>query len=128
VDKPAADKEDQMDHAAVQDQVPVAVHKRLFDAESDKLPVSPLVRLMRWWIPIALCLLGVVLLVVEGFNTAGVDAFAAFAGAGSSIWLINFLWRLGITGDEERDIEAEDRVYLQQHGHWPDEDETPRSS
>lgn len=93
----------------------------LFNASSSRLPASPLVRLLRWWLPLALCLLGTVLLVADDFSVTGVDAFAGFAGAGSSIWLINFLWRLGVSGDEERDREEEDRVYLQQHGHWPEE-------
>jgi hypothetical protein len=96
---------------------------KIFDTESDRLPVGLAVRLLRWWIPLALCLLGVVILVVDGFDDAGADAFAAFVGAGSSIWLINFLWRLGISGDDERDREALDRVYLAKHGHWPDDEE-----
>lgn len=76
---------------------------------------------MRIWLPLLLCVVGVVLLVVDNFDGFGVGAFAAFAGAGSSIWLINFLWRLGVSGDDERDREAEDRAYLAEHGHWPDE-------
>jgi hypothetical protein len=99
---------------------PVA-HK-VFGAESDRLPVSLSVRLLRWWIPAVTCLVGIVILVVDDFDGTGLDAFAAFVGAGSSIWLINFLWRLGVSGDDERDLEALDRVYLREHGHWPDED------
>ncbi len=94
----------------------------LFKADSDKLPASLPVRLMRWWIPAGLCLIGVVLLVADDFDTFGVSAFAAFVGAGSSTWLINFLWRLGVSGDDERDHEARDREYLAKHGHWPDEE------
>jgi hypothetical protein len=96
---------------------------KVLDADSDRLPVGLAVRLLRWWIPLALCLLGVAILVIDDFSDAGVDAFAAFVGAGSSIWLINFLWRLGISGDDERDREALDRVYLAKHGHWPDEED-----
>ena len=98
-----------------------ASHK-VFGAESDRLPVSLSVRLLRWWIPAVTCLVGIVILVVDDFDGTGLDAFAAFVGAGSSIWLINFLWRLGVSGDDERDLEALDRVYLREHGHWPDED------
>jgi hypothetical protein len=108
-----------------------------FSASSERLPASLPVRLLRWWIPGALCVIGVVLMVVDDFDTFGVSAFAAFAGAGSSTWLINFLWRLGISGDDERDLEARDRVFLAtrkrwpsaqerrfiaEHGHWPDEE------
>jgi hypothetical protein len=93
----------------------------LFDTRSDRLPASLPIRLVRFWIPLALCLIGTVLMVVDGFDGFGVSAFAAFAGAGSSTWLINFLWRMGISGDEERDLEAKDREFLAEHGHWPDE-------
>jgi hypothetical protein len=108
-----------------------------FSAKSDRLPASLPVKLLRWWIPGTLCLIGIVLMVADGFNGFGVSAFAAFAGAGSSTWLINWLWRLGVSGDEERDLEARDRVFLAtrrrwpsarerafiaEHDHWPDED------
>ena len=75
----------------------------------ERLPVSLPVRVLRLWLPVVLCLLGAVLLVVNGFDLFGVSAFAAFVGAGSSIWLANFLWRLGVSGDDERDREAEGR-------------------
>jgi hypothetical protein len=95
----------------------------LFNVESHRLPTSRSVRVLRWWLPGILCLFGAVLLVVNGFDLFGVSAFAAFVGAGSSIWLTNFLWRLGVSGDDERDREAEGRAYLAKHGHWPDEDQ-----
>lgn len=76
-------------------------------------------RLLRWWIPGALCLIGVVLLVVDGFDTFGASAFGAFAGAGSSVWLVNFLWRLGVSGDDEREREDRARTFLASHGRWP---------
>ena len=93
----------------------------VFHAASEKLPASLPVRLLRWWIPGILCAIGVALLIADDFDTFGVSAFAAFVGAGSSTWLINFLWRLGVSGDDERDLEAEDREYLAKHGRWPDD-------
>jgi hypothetical protein len=114
----------------------VSTPKR-FSADTERLPASLPVRLLRWWIPGILCLIGTVLMIADDFNTFGVSAFAAFAGAGSSTWLINFLWRLGVSGDDERELEARDRVFLatrgrwpsgqerafmSEHGHWPDEE------
>jgi hypothetical protein len=96
---------------------------KVFDTETDRLPASLPVRLLRSWIPAATCLVGIAILVIDDFDGTGLDAFAAFVGAGSSIWLINFLWRLGISGDDERDREALDRVYLAKNGHWPDEED-----
>lgn len=102
--------------------VPPATQRRLsrlFHTESERLPASLSVRLMRWWIPGALCVIGIVLMVAEHFNGFGVSAFAAFVGAGASTWLANFLWRLGVSGDDERDREARDRAFLAQHRRWP---------
>ncbi|HWF55468.1 MAG TPA: hypothetical protein VG223_12595 [Solirubrobacteraceae bacterium] len=66
-------------------------------------------------------LIGIVLLIVnpDGF---GVDGFALGAGAGLGVILFNVLFRLGVEGDKERDAEEAARRYLDEHGHWPDED------
>ncbi len=87
--------------------------------------LSPILRrlptaLFRLWLPLALCLLGAVLLLLEGFDTFGVDAFGGFVGAGSSVWLTNVLWRIGVQGNTDRDEEEAARRYLARHGRWPD--------
>ncbi len=96
--------------------------RAFFNPESKLLPSTRTVRVLRIWLPEVLIVLGIVLLFVDDFNTFGVDAFAAFVGAGASIALTNILWRMGVSGDEERDEEAEARKYLAEHGHWPDDD------
>jgi hypothetical protein len=75
----------------------------------------------RRWLPFGLCLIGVVILVADGFDLFGVDAFSAFVGAGLSVALTNVLWRIGIAGNLDRDDEEAARQYLAEHGHWPDE-------
>jgi hypothetical protein len=42
-------------------------------------------------------------------------------GAGLSVWLLNLLYRVGVSGDRERHTEDEAREYFDRHGHWPDE-------
>lgn len=79
---------------------------------------------MRWVLPALVVLAGFVVLVVRR-DTIGVEACALLVGAGLSIWLVNFLYRLSISGDRDRDDEAGARRYLDEHGHWPDE-ERPR--
>lgn len=81
--------------------------------------------LVRWVLPSLVVLAGFIVLVVR-WDTIGVEAFALLVGAGLSIWLINFLYRLSVSGDRDRDDEARARRYLDEHGHWPDE-ERPRS-
>jgi hypothetical protein len=79
---------------------------------------------LRYGIGGVMVLAGVVLLVVNpgGF---GVDAFAMAVGGGLSVLLINFLFRLGVSGDKEREAEEQARTYFDEHGLWPDEDEEP---
>jgi hypothetical protein len=42
-------------------------------------------------------------------------------GAGLSVWLLNLLYRVGVTGDRDRATEDEARDFFDRHGHWPDE-------
>jgi hypothetical protein len=42
-------------------------------------------------------------------------------GAGLALFLLNWLFRLGATGDKEREREDAAREYLAEHGRWPDD-------
>lgn len=97
--------------------------RSFFSTQSRRLPSSHGVRVMRLWLPAVLVTAGIVLLIVKHFDGFGVSAFAGFVGAGLSIMLADILWRIGVSGDEERDVETEARRYLAEHGHWPDQDE-----
>ena len=75
---------------------------------------------LRYGLGSILVVAGIALWIIDpgGF---GVDGFAMAAGSGFSVILINYLWRLGVTGDQERDREEDARRYLAQHGRWPDQ-------
>jgi hypothetical protein len=75
---------------------------------------------VRYGIGWLLVIAGVVLAIVNpgGF---GWDGFGIFAGCGLSILMLNYLYRIGVSGDEERQREEDARRYLAEHGHWPDE-------
>jgi hypothetical protein len=75
---------------------------------------------LRYGIGGAMSLVGIILLVTNsgGF---GVDGFALGVGAGLSLIMLNVLYRLGVSGDRERDEEEDARTYLERHGYWPDE-------
>lgn len=76
---------------------------------------------VRYVLPGVVLLAGIVLL---AFNPTliGLEGWAMLTGAGLSILLLNWLYRVGVQGDEERDREEEARRYLDEHGHWPDEE------
>lgn len=78
---------------------------------------------VRTWLPAVICLAGVLLILVTGFDENALDGGAALIGAGLSVWLLNWLYRVGVTGDRERREEDEARAYFDRTGRWPDEDD-----
>ena len=75
---------------------------------------------LRYGIGGLMVLAGIVILVINP-SGLGVDGFAMAVGGGLSVLLINFLYRLGVSGDKERDAEERARAYFDEHGEWPDE-------
>lgn len=76
---------------------------------------------LRYGIGGVMVLAGIVMLIVDP-SGLGVDGFAMAVGGGLSVLLINFLYRLGVSGDRERDEEERARVYFDEHGEWPEEE------
>ena len=79
-----------------------------------------MLRFVRYGLPAVLVVTGFVLLIVAPDSTR-YEGFSMCVGAGLSLWLLNWLFRVGATGDRERDDEEAAREYLAAHGHWPDE-------
>jgi hypothetical protein len=75
---------------------------------------------VRYGLPLAIFLLGIVFLVLEP-NSTGLDGFCTATGAALALLLLNVLFRAGVAGDRDRDREEAAREYYDRHGHWPDE-------
>jgi hypothetical protein len=80
---------------------------------------------VRYLVPAAVALAGVVVLVFD-HTIDGLEGFAMFVGAAGAILLLNALYRVGVSGDLERDREEDARVFFDEHGHWPDEERPTR--
>ena len=80
---------------------------------------------VRYGVGAAMVLAGVVLIAVNP-GGLGVDGFAMAVGGGLAVVLLNLLYRLGVSGDRERQREEEARRYFDQHGVWPEDDYQPR--
>ena len=57
---------------------------------------------------------------------AGVGVGAAMVGVALLIvaiivWMVNWMFRMSVDSNREREVEEEAREYFDRHGHWPDE-------
>ena len=73
--------------------------------------------LVRYVLPALIVVAG---LVVMAFGSEiDLEGGASIVSAGLAIYLLNWLFRLGVAGDRERDAEDAARDYFDRHGHWP---------
>jgi ABC-type transport system involved in cytochrome bd biosynthesis fused ATPase/permease subunit len=84
-------------------------------------PGRVLLNLTRVWLPVAIAIAGIVAIVV-GHGTNGTAA----AGVGLLIvalivWMVNWMYRMSVESNREREREEAARDYFTKHGRWPDE-------
>lgn len=82
--------------------------------------------IVRYGVPLAVFVSGVVILVVEKDRGVALEAGFMFFGVAIAISLLNLFFRIGVRGERERDREEDARRYFDRHGRWPDE--RPRRS
>ena len=75
---------------------------------------------VRYVLPGVIALAGVLALVLDR-SINGLEGLAMGIGVAGSILLLNVLYRVGVSGDRERDREEAAREYFDAHGRWPDE-------
>jgi hypothetical protein len=77
--------------------------------------------LVRYGIGAVMVLAGIVMIAVnpEGL---GVDGFAMAVGGGLSVLLINFLFRVSVSSNLDREREEDARRYFDEHGEWPEDE------
>jgi hypothetical protein len=78
-------------------------------------------KFVRIWLPVAILAAGLVLIAVRGGDETSIEGAAALWGAGLSVALLNWLHRVGVSGDSARDDEDQARAYFDRHGRWPDD-------
>jgi hypothetical protein len=74
---------------------------------------------VRYGLPVVLVIVGVIFLAIGG--SAGLAAGLMFFGCAGVVLVTNVLFRIGASGEAEREAEEEARRYFDRHGHWPDE-------
>ena len=79
-------------------------------------------RFVRVWLPVVVTVPGVVFMVVglASDRLVWMEGGAGLVGAGLSVWLLNFFYRMS-AAERDRDDEAAARRYFDRHGRWPDD-------
>jgi len=91
----------------------------------DTPPTSAGMLIVRYGIGGVMVLAGIIMLIISP-SGLGVEGFGMAVGGGLAVLLLNLLYRMGVSGDREREQEEEARRYFDVHGEWPDEDDGPR--
>jgi protein-S-isoprenylcysteine O-methyltransferase Ste14 len=84
----------------------------------------------RVWLPVAIAALGVTLIVLghgsysELANTHSIESACGVAVVlvALTVWMINWMYRLGVSSNEDRDQEERAREYFDATGRWPEDD------
>jgi hypothetical protein len=82
---------------------------------------SPGMLVVRYGLGAVMILGGIVMLVVSPANL-GVEGFAMAVGGGLSVVLLNFLFRLSLSSEDDRAEEERARAYFDEHGEWPEDE------
>jgi protein-S-isoprenylcysteine O-methyltransferase Ste14 len=89
-----------------------------------------ILKLTRVWLPAAIAVAGVVLLVIghgSYSNLANTHSLESGAGVGLLlvaviVWMMNWMFRLSVRSNEDREEEERAREYFDRTGTWPGED------
>ena len=73
-------------------------------------------------LPIALAIVGIAAIIVGHAKTPVAGAGVVLLGVALMVFLINWLFRLSVESNREREVEEAAREYFDRTGRWPDED------
>ena len=81
-----------------------------------------LLSLTRVWLPVAVALAGVVAIILGRGHTAAAGAGVGLIIVGIIVWMVNWMFRMSVESNRDREREEEAREYFDEHGRWPDEE------
>jgi type IV secretory pathway TrbD component len=75
------------------------------------------------WLPLGIAVAGVVAIVLGHAQTAEAAAGVGLLLVALTVWMINWMFRMSVDSNRDRDREERAREYFDRHGHWPGEEE-----
>jgi hypothetical protein len=92
---------------------------------SDPKPSDTIGRLIlaatRIWVPVLIAIAGIVAIVIGHGRTAAAGAGVGLVIVAIIVWMVNWMYRMSVASNRERDREEEAREYFDRYGRWPDE-------
>lgn len=92
-------------------------------SDSGNRVVKLVLAVTRVWLPVAIAVAGLVGIIIGQAKTS-----SPWAAGGVSlllvaviVWMINWLFRIGVQSNREREREERAREYFAEHGRWPEE-------
>jgi hypothetical protein len=87
------------------------------DGNQDTPRIGSLLLAVRYVLPFAFVLGGVIVMSLG--SDSDLEGGASIVSAGLAVFFLNWLFRLGVAGERERQAEDDARDYLSRHGRWP---------
>lgn len=79
--------------------------------------------LIRTWVPGTLVAIGLGYIIIHGGSEPSLHVGIPTFSAGLSVFLLNFLYRVGVSSDKDRGTEEDARQFHAEFGRWPNPDE-----
>jgi len=75
----------------------------------------------RVWVPVSIAVAGVIGIIIGHGKSAAAGAGVGLVIVALIVWMINWMFRMSVESNRDRDREEEAREYFDRHGRWPDE-------
>lgn len=88
------------------------------EERQEQEPHTPAMVVLRYVLPGVVVVAGIVVMALGG--ETDLEGGGGIVSAGLAIYFINWLFRMGASGDREREAEDAAREHFDRHGRWPD--------
>jgi hypothetical protein len=75
----------------------------------------------RVWLPLLIAIAGVTGIVIGHGHTGAAAAGVGLIIAAVIVWMVNWMYRMSVSSNRDREREEASRRYFDEHGRWPGE-------
>ncbi len=86
-----------------------------------RAPTGVMLTLTRVVLPVSIAVIGVAAIVLGHARTPMAGAGVVLVGVALVVWMLNWMFRMSVQSNRDRETEERAREYYDVHGRWPDE-------